>query len=226
MRGVRSLLTVLGGAVLGVGLATVVAPDVAALVPVGAAVDALGNDYLFVAALGALAVGLVGTVLSLRAATGLDQATPPAAEGVPSGPRPGEAFDRVVRDGPGLRALLAGDERRRARDRLHEAAVRTEMRASNCTRETARERVATGEWTEDPAAAAFLGDEATPLRSRLAEALRGNATFRHRARRTADAVARRAGVAADRTGAEEAPANTEERPASVGENRARSEEGA
>lgn len=51
--------------------------------------------------------------------------------------------------------------RSKLRDRLHEAAVTGVMDEFGCSREEAARRVRAGDWTDDPVAAAFLGDAVT-----------------------------------------------------------------
>lgn len=51
--------------------------------------------------------------------------------------------------------------RKKLRDRLAETAVTAVMDESGCSREEAARRVRTGDWTDDPVAAAFLSPEFT-----------------------------------------------------------------
>lgn len=51
--------------------------------------------------------------------------------------------------------------RSKLRDRLHEAAVTAVVDEFGCSRAEAARRVSEGDWTADPVAAAFLGDEVT-----------------------------------------------------------------
>jgi len=63
------------------------------------------------------------------------------------------------------------------------------MRADNCSREVARERVARGEWTNDRGATAFVNgadDEGGPG---VLDVLRGDTRFQQGVRRTALAIA-------------------------------------
>lgn len=78
-----------------------------------------------------------------------------------------QAFDRAVRQ-----ASASGDRRDResVRSRLRSAAIETIAAVERCPRATARERVLAGDWTDDPVAAAFLGDveaQDFPLRWRV-----------------------------------------------------------
>jgi len=191
----RSVLTALGVGVVGVALAVLLVPGASDLVPVDVAVTALGNDYVLVATLGLAALAGVVSVVGARGVGGLDQATPPDPERVYAAPRMGAAFDEFVsRTGP--RAWLGRDADDDLRERLRRAAVAVVMREQNCARAEAERRVASGDWTRDPTAAAFLRerDGSLPVVSRLRVAIRGRSWTRREARLTALEIARIAGV--------------------------------
>lgn len=192
MKLARATLGVLGIAVFGLAVITIFAPEAAAGVPVDDAVAALGNDYLLVGVFGVMGFAVVLGTVSVRSVRGIDQATPPSPEGIPTGPRPGESLDRLLERGPTLRERLFTDHREEVREQLRETAVRTLMRTSNCTRAAALERIEQGTWTDDPEAAAYLGaDGGTSRRwSDAVAALRGESGFQRRARRTARAIVR------------------------------------
>lgn len=163
-----------------------------ALVAAGLAVRAtpsLGSDAL--AALGragttalALALGgatLVGSVALARRAPAVASLPPSEA-----GPRPA---DRTV--GADLDAALerVGDpdataDRAAIRERLRAATVRALVRRGTDS-DTARARLDRGTWTDDPVAAAFLGDGGPGRRERLREALSTRPPFVRRAGRAA-----------------------------------------
>lgn len=190
-RAAWSLLVVAGLAVFGLALALAFVPELGSAVPVDAAVALLGSDYMVVAVLGALAAVALAALLVRRAATSVEQATPPAPEEVQAAPHLGAEFDDWLA-GLDLRARLTGDRHERVRERLRETAVHTVMRAEGCSREEARRRVESGEWTDDPTAAAFLGRESRlPLGTRARAALRGDSGFQYGARETVDAIAGR-----------------------------------
>lgn len=194
MRAVRRLLAALGFAVLCLALVTVLVPASVTAVPIAAAVEWFGNEYLVVGAIGLVAFALVVAVLASWLVRGVDRAEPPEPERVPTGPRLGAEFDRLVADGPGVRTRLFLD-RRRVRERLRETAVRTLTRTSDCSRAEARRRVDTGAWTGDREAAAFLGGEegpSVPRRGRAAAVLRGESWSRRGARRAGIEIVRRA----------------------------------
>lgn len=193
-RVLRYALAAVGSAVMAVGLLLTVDPAMGSGVSVSGLVERLGNDYLLVVPLGALAVLSVLAVLAARARSGVDQATPPDPEQVPTAPHPGNELDRLADDGLGLRARLFSDDDERVRERLRTAAIRTVMRSDGCSREEARERVDSGDWTDDSAAAEFLaGGESLSLGERVAAALRGESAFQRGLHRTAAAIAVRPG---------------------------------
>jgi hypothetical protein len=182
-------LATVGAVVLGLALALVTVPDAVTAVRVDDLVALLGNDYLLVVPAGVLAAVAVLSVVASRLRSGVDEATPPDPEGVPTGPHPGSEFDDLVDDGIGPLGRLFSDRDERVRDHLRRTAVRTVMRADNCSREVARERVARGEWTNDRGATAFVNgadDEGGPG---VLDVLRGDTRFQQGVRRTALAIA-------------------------------------
>ncbi|NHN49831.1 hypothetical protein G9464_19880 [Halostella sp. JP-L12] len=193
-RALRYALAAVGSAVMAVGLLLAVDPSMGSGVSVSGVVERLGNDYLLVVPLGALAVLSVLAVLAARTRSGVDQATPPDPEQVPTAPHPGSEVDRLADDGLGLRARLLSDDDEQVRERLRAAAIGTVMRSEGCSREEARDRVDSGEWTDDPAAASFLaGGADLSLRERVTAALRGKSAFQRGLHRTAAAIAVRPG---------------------------------
>ena len=90
-------------------------------------------------------------------------------------------------------AVEAGDEDRRAgvRARLRSAAVETIATRSGRRESAVREKVRTGEWTDDVVVGAFLGDERAadyPLRWRLYDWLYPDRAFREAVERTLTAI--------------------------------------
>lgn len=155
LRLVRGVMLLVGIAVFAFGALAVFVPGVAELLPVGRMIDALGSDYVVVAAVGLVAVAFAVLVLLVVAISGVDEADLPIVESVESAPHPGQAVDRSVEGGSGFGV---SDARMK---RLTEAAVRTLMRAEHCSRSTAERRIAEGTWTDDDIAADFLatGDD-------------------------------------------------------------------
>jgi hypothetical protein len=187
----RTPVVALGVLVFGLALGVLVTPELGASIPVGDAVDAAGSDYKLFVVFGVFAFLVVLVVLLLRVLGGQDQATPPDPEEVRTAPVAGAEFDAVVDGGLGLRERLFGDTREQVRSRLRETATQTVMRRENCGRETARETVETGSWTDDRDAAAFVAGEngpSPPISSRASAALRGRSWFQHGARRAAEEI--------------------------------------
>lgn len=83
------------------------------------------------------------------------------------------------------------DGRDRVRAALRDAAVDAVAVSEGVDRDAARETVLTGEWTDDPRAAAVVGDErapSPPLATWLWDLVRGEDAFRRRVRHAVDAV--------------------------------------
>lgn len=123
-----------------------------------------------------------------------DLGEPPVVESVQALSVPGEAFDDQLRKSAEIGRHDVQRIRSRLEERLERIAVATVMRRDGCSRETARERVYSGEWTDDPHAAAFFdlgGDREAELRAvletRSLEPIRNR--YRFQARRLAEAIA-------------------------------------
>lgn len=179
---VRAALAAVGvaGVALAVGAVVGLAP--ASLVGAASGLDAT------------LATGIVGAALvgyalrRRRQAEPADEATLADAGGDATAADPGQpvdgALDAIV-DGTDA---FARDARPRVRERVRETAVRA---CASTDRADAEAAVARGEWTDDPVAAAFLGDERAPrypLRERLRGWVHPDRAFRRRVERTVDAV--------------------------------------
>lgn len=183
------------GLVLGaVTLLVVSIPELAGWIPITDIVDELGGDYVFVAIFGGLAVLFLIVAIAWRGVSGLEQAVPPTPEEVQSAPLFGADFDEITQGPVSLRERLFSDRPDRVRERVRNAAIRAEMAADGCSRSQAERRVASGTWTTDPEAAAFLSDDAgpsPPLSARLLAAAHGQAWYQRGARRAAAAVVER-----------------------------------
>lgn len=185
---IRRLLAVVGVVGAVGGLVLVVRPDLATF----------GGETLLVV-VGVLAVVQGVRVTMQRRRHAPRQATTPDPETLQDLPVPGDDLDETlatVRRRPprslGPRAAKSLRRRReRIRSRIEAAAVETVVRQHGCTRERARLALETGEWTDDPYAAAFFTGELTGvgrgewLRRRLSS----EPPFARRARRAAQAVA-------------------------------------
>lgn len=185
----------LGVAALAVAAGVAVAPAATTeLLPaVGSLTELLwGFDERVLLAAVAAVTGLLALAFSRVGVSG-DPATEPAMDGrrgqaveavaVPPETITGSGLDRAfdqVRDTDEL-AGVAG--------RLRATAVAVERTAAGVDRETARDRVARGAWTDDDLAAAVLGESVpVPVVARLRAWLDEEREARRRLRRTVTAV--------------------------------------
>lgn len=99
-------------------------------------------------------------------------------------PTPGDDFDRHVNV-----SHLPVASLRRTRNRIRDAAVAS-LVANGVPAETAEERVESGEWTDDPVAAAFLhpGPTQVPIRDRIRALIEGRTVVQVRTSRAVAAV--------------------------------------
>ncbi|MBX0287808.1 hypothetical protein EGH22_15845 [Halomicroarcula sp. F28] len=166
-----------------VAFALALFPGVATLLPVASVVAWLGNDYFLLGAFGGVALLVLGWMVARRATGHVEQAAPPDPEIVPDAPRPGERVDDLLGRWPWH---LSAADRDYLRERLRTAAVYDQL-GDGRSRASARERVESGAWTDDPVAARFLADESAgpTVTERLRLALRGDAWTQHAARTTA-----------------------------------------
>lgn len=104
-------------------------------------------------------------------------------------PAPGRDLERLL--DARLPTLPPLAQRRRIRSQFRRATIRMLVRTTDCSTETAREKLERGTWTDDSTARTFLrqGDGRDP--SRL-EALVERIRFSRRARRTAQVILTRA----------------------------------
>jgi hypothetical protein len=179
----RSAITAVGILAVGWGLAVVFAPDLATLFPL---------RELFVKFVGLLAFVQGLRVVQARRHTDVEGADTGDPETNVTLPIPGGDFDdrlRTVHSGPRKRRFRS---RKEIRGRLEDALADAIVRRDGCSADEARARIETGDWTDDPEAAAFLGGPSAPRRSWrqwLRQSFGGETRFQHRARKTADAVA-------------------------------------
>jgi len=198
----RRLLAAVGLSVVAAGVAAWLVPSVAA--GLADTLAAAGNVYPLFLALGVLALILAFT-LGMTALLSDDRAASmPTVEEFTSTDTPGDEFELAMADLAGRRGRAARPEshRERIERRLRDDAVRTVARVDGCSPATARERVESGEWTDDRYAAAFVGDGVAGPRwwQRLRDRLLRADGFERSARRTARAVADRAASAERSTG--------------------------
>jgi hypothetical protein len=175
---------------LGVGI--LFARGLASLVSMDWLVSRLGHDYLVVALVGIVALGLALLVVLARTLDGFDGADPPSTESVPAGRPAGEEIDRVIERGLDPAEHLTGGQRTAVRARLRRTAVETVMRVDGCSSAAATASVSAGEWTDDGTAAAFLADDgAGEFGRRLRDALPGGSRFQRRTARAVTAILER-----------------------------------
>jgi hypothetical protein len=107
----------------------------------------------------AVAAGVqsVSTALSRRR-TPLEQAETDDPERRYEAPTPGEDLEELLRFAS-RRSRRGNRPREQLRERIADVAVDAVVAAEDCSESTARERVRTGEWTDDPVAAWFLGED-------------------------------------------------------------------
>jgi hypothetical protein len=148
----------------------------------------------------ALAVGVVGWVglATIRGSSPTDGLSPLVETPPESGNRRsdglvGDELRETVERAGRLRSQgVASSAEQSTWKELRTAAAVAERHATGATTETARERVAEGEWTDDRVAAAFLAsrdaDVGYPWRHVVREWLTPSGAFRQRVERSADAI--------------------------------------
>lgn len=182
------VLTAVGVVAVALGVLLVVQPGLA---------TAVAADYVAVVVVGLLALVQGLRVARARRRSEIRGAETPDVETVETMPTPGHEFDARVaglRSGPRRSTIR---ERANVREMLEEAAVSTVAERENCSQERAREKIDAGTWTDDVHAAAYLGGADAPkppLLSKLRFLASPDSTYQIRMRRTADAIARVAGV--------------------------------
>lgn len=182
------LLATLGLLAVGAGVLLVARPGLAATI---------GTDYAAVTLVAVLALVQCLRVVRARRASEVRTARIGDVETVESMPTPGEEFDRMVEEIHAVPRRVSIRRQDDVRETLEGAALAAIARRENCSRDRAREHVAAGTWTDDVHATVFLGGEGAPTPSlvdRLTVAASGHSPPQFRIRRTADAVARTAGV--------------------------------
>lgn len=153
-RAIRVLLLASGVATLGFGLLVMFDPEMEGLLQTNAAIAALGSDYMVLALLALVAVGLALLLVAVRHVSGVNEASPPVVEGVMTATYPGASFDQADRGRLGR--LLPDRSASARRERLRQSAIRATMHAEGCSRSDAGRRIDEGTWTNDSVAASFL----------------------------------------------------------------------
>jgi hypothetical protein len=198
------LVAALALSVVAVGVAAWLVPPVAVAAGLVDLLTAVGNAYPVFLAIGVLALILAFTLGMTALLSGDRAASMPIVEEFTSTDTPGDEFELAMADLAGRRGRAARPEshRERIERRLRDDAVRTVARIESCSSAAARERVASGEWTDDRYAAGFVGDDVAGPRwwQRLRDRLLRVDGFERSARRTAKAVADLAASAERSTG--------------------------
>lgn len=182
--GTNTALAAVGIATVGIAAAMVVAPGaLAALLPV----DAVARSTPLAERGGrTLAVALVGGGCLLWVVLSGAKADDATAPGRSDERRAvGRTFDRRFQ-----RAADGGANRREreeVREALRSLAVDVVARTEGCSRASALEQVDSGEWTDDPVAAAYVAGE-LPLRRRLVAWVRPRRAVARRVERTVAAL--------------------------------------
>lgn len=185
----RTRLAAAGGALaLFIAVVAALAPELLPA-PLATLVGGVAT-ILTPARLGAVAV-LVGAGQLLRGADGTAGLPP-----LPSLPEGGRGTPVGARFDAGLRAAedagpWTGEAERAVREDLRDLAVEAYEGAARCDTASAERAVETGAWTEDAAAAAFVGGTeapATPWRTWLRDALHEDGAFHRQTVRTLRAI--------------------------------------
>jgi hypothetical protein len=187
----RVVLTVVGLGVAGLGLVAFVSPGVVAGLPLGRSV------FLVV---GVLAAVQAVRYVQRRRRTPVVLADLPDTETEQRLPTPGDDFDAQIAGLSGPEVASGASSRRaeriasthdEVRERLRSAAVETLVRTRGYTRERAKRSIETGEWTDDPYAAAFFTGQVEGLgvTGLVGTLLDSEPRFQRRARHAARAVA-------------------------------------
>jgi hypothetical protein len=181
----RRFLLAVGTAVTGLGLLMAMVPQLAAAYP---------TQEAFVVLVGLVALGGAVATMSRRRDAEFDRVETGDPETLIELPAPG---DEASRSFERASALKLTDTREKVEDRLRNAAVDVIRRRYDCSTGEAREMLASGEWTDDEHAAAFLSDGVTPPRIPPQLWVRIDSAFTFRARRTVDALVDLAGMEVD-----------------------------
>jgi hypothetical protein len=178
----------LGALLIVAGFVGVALPGLTAWVP---AVESLP---LLVAA-----AATIAGVAALRSRLNTARESHRPAEREPYGeaPTPGTEFDDLLAEIRPLRSRADGRQRDRARGRLEQVAVDVLTREGH-SEAAARDLLASGEWTDDPVAAALFATDPPPMRfdRRVSSLFDRTPTFTRRARRAIDVLAARASAEA------------------------------
>lgn len=178
----------LGAALIVAGFVGVAVPNFTAWVPAVQSLPLL--------AAGVAAVGGVAAVRG-RLRTDGESYRPPDPEPYGEVPTPGTELDELLAEIRPLRSRTADRRRDRVQARLKRVAVDVLMREGH-TEAAAHDLLASGEWTDDPVAAALFADDSPsiPLDRRVSSLFDRTPTFTRRAYRVIDVLVTRASAPA------------------------------
>lgn len=181
----RRLLPVLGVVAFAVGIAALLDPAVAGSIAAGRGT---------VVVIGLLAVALGALFVRQRYRSNPDAFDLPEPERIQEQPVPGNEIDEMLAGvSPANATHRRPDLRRKLHQRLAEAAIEAQIVVEDRERSAAIERLETGEWTDDPhAAALFLGELPSwaPRRLKLRVLLSVRDRYEQRARHGITAITR------------------------------------
>ncbi|WP_435360524.1 DUF7269 family protein [Haloarchaeobius sp. DFWS5] len=141
----RTVLSIVGVAVAALAFTLVAFPGIAA------DMSASETILVFVGAIALLQGVRIG---SSRLKTPYEQVETPDPERSQELPTPGDDLDELLRAAGSSRR--AAESRASVSERLEKVTVTTIARTQGCSLAEARRRIDTGEWTDDPYAAAFF----------------------------------------------------------------------
>lgn len=126
-----------------------------------------------------------------RRLTTIEQASLPPIEDRESTPIPGDDFDERIQHMRGFYTRGAASEEERIKQRLRGTAIDVLTRTKDISNDAARHQLDTGEWTDDPIAASFLGGSdapSSPIGFRLQSRVSSGSYKRRAANRTTDEI--------------------------------------
>lgn len=190
----RSSLVVatLGTVFIGIGFGIWADPSVARAVGLLSLFEVVENPYFLALGIGILVAVFCFFIILTLPSSGKTYVELPSVESFVSTEQPGDEFETALAELVGRRgrAVRPTEHRELIERRLREDAVRTLTRVDDCDHAAARERVASGAWTDDRYAAAFVAEDVSgpkwwqSLRDWLVRA----DSFERSALRTAEAI--------------------------------------
>lgn len=177
----RRIAAGIGVVVTALGVATFFAPGLGAM---------FSADEFLLTIVGIVALGLGTWMASDRRGAELGHARTGDPELIKGIPTPGEEFDLALRSASSVHEISG---RETVTERLEAVGVTVLQRRQGDTEDEARERLESGEWTDDPVAAAFFDGtnwSVFPLSFRLRVRLGEESRFGLQARRATEELER------------------------------------